>query len=131
MTPVRGIRGAIRAAENNAESVQSATRELVEAMMKANDLKLDDIISAFFTATPDLNATFPAYATRELGWKHVPMLCAQEIAVPGAMTRVIRILFHVNNGAPSDEIKHVYLGDTKTFRPDLTEGENDDRRNES
>ena len=131
MTPVRGIRGAIRAAENNRESVQSATRELVEAMMKANDLKLDDIISAFFTATPDLNADFPAYATRELGWKHVPMLCAQEIDVPAAMTRVIRILFHVNKVTPPDQIKHVYLGDTKTFRPDLVEGEYDDRRNES
>ncbi|MDH3890430.1 MAG: chorismate mutase [candidate division Zixibacteria bacterium] len=131
MTPVRGIRGAIRADENNRESVQSATRELVEAMMKANDLKLTDIVSAFFTATPDLNADFPAYATRELGWKHVPMLCAQEINVPGAMTRVIRILFHVNNGSTPEEIKHVYLGDTKTLRPDLAEGEKDDRRNES
>lgn len=131
MTPVRGIRGAIRAAENSSEAVRSATRELIEAMIKANDLKLDDIVSAFFTTTPDLNADFPAYATRDLGWKYVPLLCAQEINVPGAMTRVIRILFHVNNGAPPEEIKHVYLGDTKTLRPDLAEGENDDRPNES
>ncbi len=131
MTPVRGIRGAIRAAENNREAVQSATRELIEAMIKANDFKLEDIVSVFFTASPGLNADFPAYATRELGWKHVPMLCAQEIDVPGAMTRVIRILFHVNNGSPPAKIKHVYLGETKLLRPDLAEGENDDCRHES
>ena len=121
MTSVRGIRGAIRAAENNSESIHSATRELIEAVIKANNIKLEDIVSAFFTATPDLTADFPAYATRELGWKHVPLLCAQEIDVPNAMSRVIRILFHVNNGPPQEEIKHIYLGDTKTFRPDLVE----------
>jgi len=123
MTAVRGIRGAIRAGENNRESVHAATRELIDAMIKANNLKPEDILSAFFTATPDLNADFPAYATRELGWKHVPMLCAQEINVPGAMTRVIRILFHVNVDMPPEQIKHVYLGDTKMLRPDLAEGE--------
>ncbi len=123
MTPVRGVRGAVRADENNREAVHSATRKLIEAMMEANSLKPDDIISAFFTATPDLNADFPAYAARDLGWKHVPLLCAQEIDVPGAMTRVIRILFHVRKETPVDRIKHVYLGDTRMLRPDLAEGE--------
>lgn len=131
MTQVRGIRGANRAAENNRESVDAATRELLEAIVEANNLKPDDIVSIFFTATPDLNADFPAYATRAHGWKHVPLLCAQEIGVPGAMTRVIRVLFHVNSDLPPEQIRHIYLGDTKSFRPDLAEGDDDDSRNEN
>ncbi len=131
MTPVRGIRGAIRVAENNRESIHTATRKLLETIVEANNLNPDDIASIFLTTTPDLNADFPAYAVRELGWKYVPLLGAQEIDVPGVMTRVVRVLLHVNSDLPPDQIRHCYLGETKSFRPDLAEGDNDDRRNES
>lgn len=115
----RGIRGAIRVKENTKESIFDATRTLLNEIVRANEVDTDDIASAFFTATVDLNADYPAYAARDLGWDTVPLLCAREMDVPGGMTRVIRVLLHVNTAKPQTRIIHRYLGETQSLRPDL------------
>jgi len=122
MHSVRGIRGAIRVENNLKEEIFTATRELLAAMVKANDVQAEDIASVFFTVTADLNAEFPAYATRDTGWEMVPLLCAREIDVPGSMTGVIRVLLHVNTSLTQKQIKHQYLGETARLRPDLPGG---------
>lgn len=119
---MRGIRGAIRAKANTKESIFEATRILLLKIIEANRIDLDDIASVFFTATVDLNADYPAYAARDLGWTAVPLLCAREMDVPGGMSRVIRILMHVSTTISQAQIKHQYLGDTSRLRPDLTGG---------
>jgi chorismate mutase len=89
-------------------------------MAVANDIQPREVASAFFTSTKDLKADFPAYAARQLpGWDRVPLLGAQEMAVPDAMPRVIRILLHVNSDRDQADIRHVYLGATAKLRPDL------------
>ncbi len=117
---VRGIRGAIRAGENSKEAIFAATTELLRAILERNEIDSEEIASIFLTTTPDLTADFPAYAVRGNGFGDVPVLCASEIAVPGAMTRVVRLLIHVNTDKLQNEIKHVYLGDTTKLRPDLS-----------
>lgn len=118
---VRGIRGANTAKGNTKEDIFLATKELLMALVKANQIETEDIASAFLTTTPDLNADFPAYAARELGWDLVPLLCAREIDVPNAMPSLIRVLMHVNTRKSQAEIRHLYLGDAASLRPDLTE----------
>ena len=118
---VRGIRGAINIAENSKEEILSKSRELLEAIVKANKVKPADIATAIFTLSPDLNADFPAYAARQMGWRDVPLMCARELDVPGAMARVIRVLLLVNSKIPAAKIKHQYLGDTPKLRPDLAQ----------
>ena len=118
---VRGIRGAINIAENSKEEILSKSRELLEAIVKANRVKAADIAAAIFTLSPDLNADFPAYAARQMGWRDVPLMCARELDVPGAMARVIRVLLLVNSKIPAAKIKHQYLGDTPQLRPDLAQ----------
>ncbi|MFW6191929.1 MAG: chorismate mutase [Gemmatimonadota bacterium] len=112
------LRGAIRVERNDRDVIYRGTQRLLTAMMERNALDQDQIVSAFFTMTPDLNADFPAYAARELGWTDVPMLGAQETAVPGALDRVVRVLLHVRSTAPP---RHVYLGEAAGMRPDLAE----------
>lgn len=117
---VRGIRGATSVPENTAEAVLSATRELLAEILRANALTdFEEIISAIFTTTPDLTATFPAEAARSLGMNHVPLLCASEIAVPHGMPRCIRVLLHVNTDRTQQQIAHVYLREAKKLRPDM------------
>lgn len=116
---VRGIRGAAQASENTKEAIYEASSSLIKAILDRNQLVQEQIISIFVTSTPDLNADFPAYAIRSYGLDRVPVLGATEIAVPGAMTRLIRFLVHVDVDIPRDEIRHVYLGATATLRPDL------------
>lgn len=117
---VRGIRGAVQVGENSRGAIGSATRSLLAAMVEANGIDPRQIASAFLTSTADLNADFPAYAVRQLpGWDRVPLLGAQELAVPDAMPRVIRIMLHVNSERDQAEIRHVYLGETAKLRPDL------------
>jgi chorismate mutase len=116
---VRGIRGANSVRENSREAIHKATRELIREIMKKNDIDWKNIASIFLTATPDLNADFPAYAIRELGFSSVPLLCASEIDVPSAMKSLIRLLIHVNTDLDQDEVRHVYLGGTAKLRPDL------------
>lgn len=118
---VRGIRGAITVADNTAEEICQATKQLLTTMVETNGLQTEDIASIFLTTTPDLNADFPASAARELGWILVPLLCAREIDVPSGMKKLIRVLMHVNTVKTQAEIKHQYLGDAASLRPDLTD----------
>ena len=115
---MRAIRGAITVESNSREALSAAVKELVEAVIKENHLAPADIVSAIFTLTPDLNADFPARPARELGWQDVPMICAQEIGVPGALPRVCRLILHAKGRKAG---KHVYLREAKVLRPDLHE----------
>src|SRR5579864_1760156 len=118
--PVRGIRGATSVTANSRDAILQATRELLGEMLRANGIDdFDEIVSILFTTTPDLTATYPAEAARELGMHLVPLLCASEIAVPGRLPRCVRVLFHVNSDKPSKEMVHVYLGEAKALRPDM------------
>ncbi len=116
---VRGIRGAINVQQNSETEIISATRELLLGMLETNHLSQEQIISIFFTLTPDLNAAFPAAAARELGWSDVPLLGAVEVDVPGAMPFCIRVLMHVNTGLGRHEVKHLYLREARKLRADL------------
>jgi chorismate mutase len=115
----RGIRGATTVEANSREAILEATGELLAAMVTANDVKPEDVASAFFTTTPDLNAEFPALAARRLGWNDVPLLCGHEMAVPGSLPMCLRILLHVNTDKTADEIVHVYLRGARVLRPDF------------
>src|SRR5437868_10787057 len=118
--PVRGIRGATRPAANARDDILSATRELLGEILRANGIvDFDEIVSILFTTTPDLTATFPAEAARELGMNLVPLLCASEIDVAGRLPRCIRVLIHVNSDKPAREMSHIYLREAKSLRPDM------------
>lgn len=116
MTKVRGIRGATTAEENSRDSILEATTDLVERMIEANDIDSDDVAAAFFTATQDLNAEFPALAARRLGWDNVALMCAHEIAVPGAPARCIRALVLVNTTRGADELRNIYIRGAEHLR---------------
>ena len=117
--PCRGVRGATTVDANTAEAILSATRELLEALVAANDLEPMDLASAIFTVTPDLDAAFPASAARDLGWTEVALLCSHEIDVPGGLAGCIRVLLHWNTERAASEVKHVYLRGAERLRPDL------------
>lgn len=118
--PTRGIRGATTVSANEPDLILQATRELLEEILEENkNMKPEDVGSAIFTVTDDLNSTFPAQAAREMGWGLVPMICAREIPVPNSLPRVIRVLVHWNTELPQKEITHVYLRDAVKLRPDL------------
>lgn len=121
--PCRGIRGATTADSDSASAILSATRELLACILEANQVQTEDIGSAFFTVTPDLKATFPAQAARQLGWQHVPLLDAQEVAVPGSLPRCVRVLLHWNTDTPQEQVHHVYLRGAAALRPDLAAGQ--------
>jgi chorismate mutase len=117
---VRGVRGATTASENTREAVLEATRELLQEVLRVNEIRdPEDIASILFTTTPDLTATFPAEAAREIGLQLVPLLCASEIAVPGRLPRCVRILLHLNTTKSLSDIVHVYLREAKSLRPDI------------
>lgn len=118
----RGIRGAVPVPANTKSAIAAATRRLLREMVRANGVRPEDIAAVYLTATPDLNADFPAYAARGLGWRHVPLLCAQEIAVPGSMPRLVRALMIVNTARAQADIRHRYLGAAARLRPDLSGG---------
>jgi chorismate mutase len=112
------LRGANSVERNEAQDILDATTELMETIMQRNALRPEQVISCVFTATQDLDAEFPAVAARAVGFDTVPLLCAQEIPVPGSMPRVIRVLLHYQ--ADDDHRpEHVYLGETKALRADL------------
>jgi chorismate mutase len=117
----RGIRGATSVDINDADSIIAATRELLERIVVANDLLVKDVASVTFTATPDLDATYPARAAREMGWVNTPLLCMQEMVVAGSLPRCIRVLVLWNTDRSPDQIRHVYLGRARALRPDLVE----------
>ena len=116
---VRGIRGAITADSNIKEEIIEKTKELLIALKKENDFKIEDITSIFFSVTSDLNVAFPAQAARELGWNRVPLFDMQEIEVPGSLPKCIRILIQINCRKSQTEIKHCYLREAETLRKDL------------
>jgi chorismate mutase len=115
----RGIRGAISVDADDSRAIATATKRLLAEILLRNDVRLDDIASVLFTLTPDLHASFPALAAREMGWAYVPMLHAVEVDVPGALGRCIRVLMHVNTRRSLEEIEHVYLDKAVALRPDL------------
>jgi chorismate mutase len=117
----RGIRGATTVEENSVEAILAATRELLYIMIRANGIEADDVASAIFTTTTDLNATYPALAARQLGWYDTALLCGHEMDVPGGLPRCVRVLVHWNTTRPPKEIVHVYLRRAKNLRPDRNE----------
>jgi chorismate mutase len=116
---VRAIRGAIQVDANERDAILAGTADLVTAVLHRNGVDPADLISIVFTATPDLTAEFPAYAARLMGLSDVPLLCTTEIAVPGSMPRVLRLLAHVESDRPRAQIRHVYLGGAAALRTDL------------
>jgi chorismate mutase len=121
LSAVRAIRGAIQLDVDEREHVLSATRELVVAVLESNALTKADVISIMFTATHDVRSEFPAVAARELGLGDVPLMCAQELDIIGAMPRVIRLMVHVSTTLPRDQITHVYLRGATALRRDLAQ----------
>jgi len=119
---LRGVRGAITVKKNSRNEIFRATQRLLKKMIQENEIEKEKIASVFLTATTDLNADFPAYAVRQMGWREVPLLCAQEMEVPQGMPRVIRILVHFNTDKSQGAIKHQYLDGTRKLRPDLFGG---------
>lgn len=115
---LRALRGAITVSENDSDAILSATEELVRELMERNGLAPDQLVSCIFTCTEDLNAEFPAVAARNLGLSAVPLLCAREISVPGALPRVIRLMLHCY-ADPASEARHVYLREAVVLRRDL------------
>ncbi len=117
----RGVRGATTTEANTSDAILEATRQLLALMIRQNDIRKEDVASAIFTTTRDLNAEFPALAARQLGWMDVPLLCAYELSVPGGLEGCIRVLIHWNTDKPADEIVHVYIRDAVNLRPDLSQ----------
>jgi chorismate mutase len=116
---VRALRGATTVDEDLPEQITMRTVELLDEIMAQNNLEVHQVISIFFTSTPDLVSHFPATAARINGFGAVPLICAQEIPVPNAMPRCIRLMMHLNTTAARDELHHVYLHDAKSLRDDL------------
>ena len=118
---VRAIRGAVQVDVHERADILDCTTELVTEVMTRNGLVTDDVISVLFTATPDLTGEFPALAARKIGFHDVPLLCAAEIAVPGAMPRVVRLLMHIETSKPRSELEHVYLRGAAALRLDIAQ----------
>jgi chorismate mutase len=116
---VRGLRGATTVDSDTVVQVTERSQELMREIMARNELVEDDIVSVLFTATPDVTSIFPATAIREIGFGAVPLLCAAEIEVPGAMPLCIRVLLHVSTTRSRDEMHHVYLHGAQGLRDDL------------
>ena len=117
----RGIRGATTVTADQPELILAATQEMLDAILRGNpSLQTEDIASAFFTTTEDLVSAYPALAARQLGWEHVPMMCAREIPVPGSLAHCVRVLVEWNTDLRQNAIKHVYLREAVSLRPDLT-----------
>ncbi len=119
--PLRGIRGATHLTADDATEMNEAVVELVGAMLERNSLPVDNVISVIFTATPDLSSGFPAAAAREMGFAEVPLLCASELGVAGALPRVVRVLMHAEMEGPRSQVQHVYLRGAESLRQDLVQ----------
>jgi chorismate mutase len=117
---IRGIRGATTVDRNERDAILEATIELLGLLIEANDIQADDVASAIFSTTPDLDAEFPAVAARHhFGWTHVALSCTHEMAVPGSLPMCLRILLHVNTERTQAEVSHVYARGARVLRPDL------------
>lgn len=119
MTVCRGIKGATTVERNARDEILAATTELLQLMIERNGIDPDDVASALFTTTTDLNAEFPAVAARRMGWTEVPLVCAHELDVPGSLGMCLRILLHVNTERSAREIAHVYIRGARVLRPDI------------
>lgn len=115
----RALRGATTVSENNRQEMLDETAILLKEIFKRNDIDKEDVASIIFTTTGDLNAVFPAVAARELGLTEVPLMCMQEIPVPGALQKCIRILMHINSDKKNNQLNHVYLNGAVVLRPDI------------
>lgn len=118
---LRALRGATTVPANEADAIVAGTAELLRTMLERNDASIDDLVSVLFTTTADLNAEFPAAAARAIGIAHVPLMCAQEIEVPGDVSRCIRVLMHLYTDRDYASLRHVYLGEARQLRTDLPE----------
>jgi chorismate mutase len=116
----RGIRGATTVEHNTREEILAATTELLKLMVQRNDVRIEDIASAIFTVTDDLDADFPAVAARHMGWTETALICMREIPVPNSLPMCIRVLLHVNTERGNAEIRHVYLHNAINLRPTLS-----------
>jgi chorismate mutase len=119
----RGIRGATSVATNDTDAILSAARELLARIVAANGVAAEDVASVLFTATPDLDAVYPARAARDMGWTDTPLLCVQEMAAATGLRRCLRVLVHWNTDLAPHQIKHIYLGEARGLRPDLVREE--------
>jgi chorismate mutase len=118
---VRAIRGAVQVDADDRDAILEATAELVTAVLSRNDLTPDDVISVLFTVTPDLTAEFPALAARKIGFHAVPLMCSTEIPVKGAMSRVVRLMAHVETDLARERVQHVYLRGAAALRQDIAQ----------
>lgn len=122
--PLRGIRGATTVESNTREAILDATRELLGELISANGIEAEDVASAYFTTTTDLNAEFPAVVARsDFGWTNIALMCGHEMDVPGSLRMCLRIMLHVNTERAQDEVCHVYQRGAAVLRPDLPGGE--------
>ncbi|PZC47092.1 MAG: chorismate mutase [Chloroflexi bacterium] len=121
---VRGLRGATTVDRNEPDAIIAATRELLDEMVRRNDVRAEDVASAWFSTTRDLDAEFPAVAARRgLGWDHVALMCGHEMDVPGALPSCLRILLHINTPQSQEAVQHVYLRGATVLRPDVVSAE--------
>lgn len=118
---VRAVRGAVQLERDDSRHMAEQVGELLTAVLERNGLAQDDLISLWFTATPDLHSDFPAAAARKIGLTDVPLICAQELDIEGAMPRVIRVLAHIESDRPRAEVAHVYLGAAAALRKDIAQ----------
>lgn len=116
----RGIRGATTVEANTRDAILDAAREMISEIVSRNEVDTDDIASAYFSTTPDLNAEFPAVAARaDFGWHNVALMCGHEMYVPGSLSMCLRVTVMVNTEKAQKDIKHVYLRGAAVLRPDL------------
>ena len=124
---LQAIRGATTVDRDRPEEIVQATRELTEEVMAVNGISPEDIVSIIYTTTPDLTSEFPAVGARQAGLVHTPLMCAQEIPVPGSQPRCIRLLMHVYMDAGA-VAQPVYLRDAVSLRPDLAQARTREQR---
>jgi chorismate mutase len=115
------VRGATTAEANTSEEILKATRQLLALMIRQNGIQAEDVASAIFSTTPDLDAEFPALAARQLGWLDVALMCVHELEVPGSIERCIRVLLHWNTEKRANQVVHVYIKDAAHLRPDRSQ----------
>lgn len=122
---IRGVRGATTVTEDKAELIFNETEILVKEIVKANHLQPEDIISVLISTTPDITSGFPAKAVRSIeGWQYVPTMCTHEMSVPNALPLCIRVLVHVNTELTQKDVRHIYLNEAVSLRPDLVQEAN-------
>ena len=125
MNSVRAFRGATQLSADTKEDMRSAVVELLKEILSVNSLEHEDLISILFTATPDIQSDFPAAGVREFGLVDLPLICAQELDIKGALPRTIRLLIHANSSLSRAQISHVYLRGATILRPDLAKNSKD------